>query len=108
MAALAAHAQGKFWEMHNTLFENMRKLDRADLDSYAKQIGLNMGKYTAYMDGNEGEAQIKADQAQAAAIGARGTPAFFVNGRSLSGAQPFERFKDLIDEELKSLGKRKK
>ena len=101
MAVLAAHEQGKFWEMHNLIFENNKALKRPDLDKYAQQVGLNVAKFKSYMDEGKGEAQIKADQAQAASVGARGTPAFFINGRSLSGAQPFASFKAIIDEELK-------
>ena len=107
MAALAAHEQGKFWEMHDKLFLDTKKLKRENLDKYAQEIGLNTAKFKAFMDGNKGEAQIKADQAQAASLGARGTPAFFVNGRQLKGAQPFERFKTIIDEELAGKGPKK-
>ena len=104
-AALAAHEQGKFWEMHDLMFENQRALTRPDLDKFAQQIGLNMAKYTAAMDGHKFKAQIDANQKQAAAVGARGTPSFFVNGRPVRGAQPFDSFKAIIDEELKGGGK---
>ena len=101
-AAMAAGEQGKFWEMHDLLFTDTRALTMKDFTRYAEQLGLNGRKFatdfhkkqTIYM------AAITADQALAARVEARGTPAFFVNGRKLTGAQPFAKFKALIDEEL--------
>jgi protein-disulfide isomerase len=103
-AALAAHEQGKFWEMHDKLFANQRALDRASLEKYAQELGLNMGKFKAALDSGKFTAQIEADSAEGSRLGANGTPTFFVNGRTLVGAQPFEAFKRLIDEELKKAG----
>lgn len=100
-AALAAHEQGKFFEMHELIFANSKKLDPADLEGYAKQVGLNMGKYKAYMDSKKAEAVINADQKLARSLGASGTPAFFINGRNLSGAQPVAAFSAVIDQEMK-------
>jgi protein-disulfide isomerase len=100
-AALAAGEQGKFWEMHDLLFANQRKLKEANLMSYAEQLGLNMAKFKTDMGNAKFDKMIKADQALAARFGARGTPGFFVNGRNLRGAQPFAKFKTLIDAELK-------
>lgn len=100
-AALAAGEQGKFWEMSEKLFANQQKLKRADLDGYAGEIGLDMGRFAASIDSGKFKAQIAADQAEAAKFGARGTPTFFINGRKLRGAQPFAAFKTVIDEEVK-------
>ncbi|MCB9527313.1 MAG: thioredoxin domain-containing protein [Myxococcales bacterium] len=100
-AALAAGKQGKFWEMHDMLFENQRALQPADIEKYAQEIGLNMTKFKADLESDEIKKQIAADQALANEVGARGTPTFFINGRKLRGAQPFEQFKQVIDEELK-------
>ena len=69
MASLAAHKQGKFWEYHDVLFENMKKLEDADLEKYAKDVGLNLKKFKKYMAANAGEEQIKRDQALAAKVG---------------------------------------
>ena len=52
-AAMAAGAQGKFWEMHDKLFENQQALDRAEPEKYAQELGLNMAKFKADLDGNE-------------------------------------------------------
>ncbi len=100
-AALAAGAQGKFWPMHDILFANQRNLKREDLEKYAQEIGLNVGKFKSDLDSGKFKAQIKADQDEARKHGARGTPTSFINGRKVRGAQPFERFKTVIDEELK-------
>ena len=100
-ASLAAHEQGKFWEMHDKLFANQTKLDRASLESYAKELGLDMGKFKAAMDSNKFQAHIAADSAHGSEIGAGGTPTFFVNGRKIVGAKPIEMFRKMIDEELR-------
>ena len=104
-ASMAAGEQGKFWEMHDKLFANQRQLKREDLDRYAMELGLNMAKYKADMDGHTFKAQILNDQKAAGRLGARGTPAFFVNGWKLSGAKPFSAFKTKIDAELKAADK---
>ncbi|NOJ82232.1 DsbA family protein [Myxococcus xanthus] len=103
-AALAAHEQGKFWEYHDKLFANQRALDRASLEKYAQELGLNVDKFKAALDQGKFNAQIEADMAQASSVGASGTPTFFINGRTLVGAQPVDAFKRVIDEELKKLG----
>jgi protein-disulfide isomerase len=103
IAALEAHAQGgndKFWKMHDLLFQNQKQLTRDNLEKYAQQVGLDMGAFRKALDGNKHQASIKEDQALAAELGARGTPNFFINGRNLRGAQPYEKFKELIDDEM--------
>jgi protein-disulfide isomerase len=101
IAARAAGEQGKFWPMHDKLFANQQALDRPSLEKYAQELGLNMARFKAALDAKKHEADIQADTAAGNKIGANGTPAFFINGVSLSGAQPFESFKARIDEELK-------
>ena len=100
-ASLAAGAQGKFWEMHDVLFENQKALDRVDLERYAAEMGLNMKKFNRALDKNTYEDQIAADQELSEMVQARGTPNHFINGRKLNGAKPFEEFKTIIDEEIK-------
>jgi protein-disulfide isomerase len=100
-AALAAGEQGKFWEMHDLLFKNMRALKRDNLDSYAQELGLNMDKFKAALDSGKFKAQVDADIAQARSLGATGTPTFFINGKKLRGAQPQASFERVIDELLK-------
>ena len=87
--------------MHDKLFANQQALDRASLEKYAQELGLNMGKFKAALDSNKFDAQITADIAEGTRVGANGTPTFFINGRQLVGAQPFEPSRRIIDEELK-------
>jgi protein-disulfide isomerase len=100
IAARAANQQGKFWPMHDILLKNQENLDAADLEKYAKAIGLNMTKFKAALQDKKLQDAVEADAAMADRIGARGTPSFYVNGKFLSGAQPLETFKSKIDEEL--------
>jgi protein-disulfide isomerase len=100
-ASLAAHEQGKFWEYHDKLFANQQALDRPSLEKYATEIGLNLPKFKAALDSGKFKKQVDDDAKQGGSIGATGTPTFFVNGRVLVGAQPFDKFKELIDQELK-------
>ncbi|HXU68116.1 MAG TPA: thioredoxin domain-containing protein [Polyangia bacterium] len=101
-AAMAAAAQGKFWEMHDKLFADQAHLDEATYEKYAQELGLNMGKFKAAMSDAKTEEEIKADQALASRFGAQGTPGFFINGRPLRGAQPKEQFKAIIDKEIQA------
>jgi len=103
-AALAAHEQGKFWEYHDKLFANQQALDRASLEKYAEEMKLDMKKFRTALDTNKFEAQISAESAEGTQLGADGTPTFFINGRQLVGAQPFDQFKQIIDDELGKKG----
>ncbi len=96
-AALAAGAQGRFWPMHDLLFTNRMSLTRPDLERYAVQLGLDLPRFNHDLDFHTFAPQIAMDQALAASLGARGTPAFFINGTLLSGAQPVEAFTAIID-----------
>ncbi len=102
-AAREAYAQGrdqKFWQMHDLMFENQQALARADLERYAQQVGLNMERFRAALDNHTHQAAIQQDMQAAGQLGARGTPAFFINGRQLMGAQPIAEFQRVIREEL--------
>ncbi len=100
LAAEAAGRQGKFWKMHDLLFDNQRALSDQDLLRYAKKLRLDRKRFRRDLDDRALQQKIEDDQTQAQTLGARGTPAFFINGRFLSGAQPFESFSALIEEEL--------
>ncbi len=99
-AAEAAHKQGKFWEMHDLIFANQRQLTEDKFFEYAGQLELDVERFKTDFASPEIKARVDADSKQAASLGVTGTPGFFVNGRFLSGAKPFEDFKELIDEEL--------
>jgi protein-disulfide isomerase len=99
-AAACANAQGKFWEYNKKLFDNQSALAETNLKAYAKDLGLDTAKFDECLAKKPHSAAIDKDIADGVAAGVNGTPAFFINGRSLSGAQPFEKFKEVIDEEL--------
>jgi protein-disulfide isomerase len=99
-AAEAAGKQGKFWEMHDKIFENQKSLSVETFVAYAGELGLDVEQFKKDMADPALEKKITEQQTQGMTLGARGTPAFFVNGRFLSGAQPVENFKKLIDEEM--------
>jgi protein-disulfide isomerase len=99
-ASLAAGAQGKFWEYHDLLFQNQRKLTRPDLEAYATQLGLDLVKFKQALDTDQFKAQVERDKGVAKKLGVRGTPNAFINGYNIRGAQPFSAFKTIIDREL--------
>ncbi len=104
-AALAAGKQGKFWEMHDLLFAASKTFKTADMTEltagFAAKIGINVEKFKKDMVSPAIVAQAAKEMNEGKAVGVRGTPAFFVNGNRLVGAQPFEKFKALVDAELK-------
>lgn len=99
-AARCAEEQGKFWEYHDKLFANQQSLQVAALKKYADEVGLNGKVFESCLISSKFKETIAKDiqAAQKAAVG--GTPAFFINGRPLLGALPFEAFQQYIDEEL--------
>ena len=101
LAAEAARRQGKFWEMHDKLYAHDSELDRAALDRYAAELGLDAARFKADLDGGTGTERLARDTDDARRFGITGTPSFFINGRSLNGAQPIEAFKQAIDEEIR-------
>ncbi len=103
IAAEEGRAQGgpsKFWEMHDRLFDSAPALDRPALEAVAKAAGLDMAAFGKALDDKRHESRIKRDQALVTGLGANGTPTFFVNGRKIPGAVPYETFKSVVDEEL--------
>jgi protein-disulfide isomerase len=99
-ASACAAEQGKFWPFHDRLFANPTKLGDADLKQAAAELGLNTPQFNSCVDTHKFRAQVDADLKAGEEAGVNGTPAFFINGRSVSGAQPFDVFKKVIDEEL--------
>jgi protein-disulfide isomerase len=96
-AALAAHAQGKFWAFHDKLFGDQDNMKKADLLKYAKQLKLDMAKFKQALKKGIYKAQVDKELAQAQQVGVDGTPTCYINGYKVEGAQPFSRFKAVID-----------
>jgi protein-disulfide isomerase len=99
-ASECARDQGRFWEMHDVLFENAERLGAADLGRHARAIGLDGAAFDACLASGRHEGRWRKDLADAESYGSPGTPLFFVNGRFVSGAQPFAVFARVIEEEL--------
>jgi protein-disulfide isomerase len=99
IAALCANDQGKFWPYHDKLVA-ASDLSAANLQQLASDAGLDRKKFDECVKAEKFNAVIDADLKAGQEAGVNGTPAFFINGRMLDGAQPFEKFKEIIDEEL--------
>lgn len=103
--ARCAGDQGKFWEMHDLLFTKQDEwVPQAKIDqtvkNYAQKIGLDVNKFSACLNSGKFTQAVKDDFSLGASVGISGTPSFFINGKTLVGAQPFESFKALIDSAL--------
>jgi predicted DsbA family dithiol-disulfide isomerase len=103
-AALCAADQNKYWEMHEKLFANQQALGVPQLKEHAKGLGLDQGKFDKCLDDGSKAKEVETSKKAGDELGVNGTPHFFINGRPLSGAQPFEEFKKVIDAELSSGG----
>lgn len=99
-ASQCADDQGKFWEMHDKLFENQDKLDVSSLKQYAKDLELDSETFDQCLDSGKYEQEIVNDIRDAADYGIQGTPTFIINDKIVVGAQPFSEFKKIIDAEL--------
>jgi len=108
-AADCAGEQGKFWQYHDELFKNQGGLafTEAKLKQYAREIGLNAETFGTCLGTGKYKNKVERETASAAYLGGRGTPLFFVNQRLLVGAQPFDAFQKLIDEELQVVKSKK-
>jgi protein-disulfide isomerase len=103
-AARCAGEQGKFWEMHDRLFTNQRALQIPDLKRHATELGLDAASFDSCIDSGKHAASWKADMDAGRKLGVGATPTFFVNGRLLNGAMPFQAFSEVIDQELARAG----
>lgn len=100
LAARCATEQGKFWRYHDELYANAPKGAPEDLRGYAKTVNLDMAGFDQCLSAGRYAAPVQKDIDEAKQAGVSGTPAFFINGRLLVGAQPVENFVALIEEEL--------
>jgi protein-disulfide isomerase len=99
-AAQCANEQGKFWPFHDRLFGEPGKLSDEDLKKTAAALGMDAAQFNKCVDERKYRTIVETDTRAGTDAGVTGTPAFFVNGRLLSGAQPFDVFKRVIDDEL--------
>jgi protein-disulfide isomerase len=99
-ASLCARDQGKFWEMHDAMFKEQRSLGVEQLKEKAARLDLDAETFNECLDSSRYAEAVVADLQAGSAVGVTGTPAFFINGRFISGAQPYADIAKLIDEEL--------
>jgi protein-disulfide isomerase len=104
-AARCAGEQGKFWNYHDSLFEDQSKLDEASLIGRAQNLKLDESAFQSCLASEKFKAKIDADRQEGTRVGVDGTPGFFVNGVFLSGAQPRAEFEKIIDNALAARGK---
>jgi protein-disulfide isomerase len=103
-AGQCAREQGKFWEYHDRLFGNQQALEPESLKKYAADAGLDAAKFNACMDTAKYGDKVQEQMGIGTRLGVASTPTVFVNGRLVSGAQPYEVFAAVIDEELERAG----
>jgi protein-disulfide isomerase len=112
-ATECANDEGKFWQMHDKIFDEQEKLGqgtipypgRETLFAWAGQIGLNAGKFKECLESDKYKEEVEKDIQDGVTAGVQGTPATFVNGRVVSGAQPLTAFVKIIEEELQKSSK---
>jgi protein-disulfide isomerase len=101
IASECAKEQGKFWEYHDKIFDNQKDLPTKPYVAYAKEFGLDIAKFEECLQNPAVDARVTSDFTAGESIGVNSTPTFFVNGKKVAGALPFDQFKTIIDEELK-------
>lgn len=107
-AGECAEEQGKFWEMHDKIFQEQDKKGQGTISDYslgdikrwAREIGVNSSKFDQCLDSGKYKQEVENDVNEGLIAGVNGTPTIFINGRIIVGAQPYQVFKKIIDEEL--------
>jgi protein-disulfide isomerase len=100
-AAMFAHSKGKFWEMHDKMFANQNALDRANLEKYAKEVGLNVDELKKALDDKAFAPKVDEDMKMGTGIGVQGTPSLYMNGKKVQNATDVESMSKMVDEALK-------
>ncbi len=99
-ASLCADEQGHFWEMHDLMFQDQGQLKEEDLRADATKLSLNTANFDQCLNSHRYASKVQEDLREGASLGVSGTPAIFINGRMLSGAQSYEEITKIIQEEL--------
>src|SRR3989442_4151096 len=99
VASMAAHAQGKFWQLHDKMFQNFGAISEENIKRWAREVGLNMTEFERAMQSGVLETQVQKDMADGAAARVLGTPTLFIDGKR-GQDRSFEGFKKAILEEL--------
>lgn len=101
-AAESADTQGKFWQMHDLLFENQSNLQRGDLSKYASLLGLDVSRFEKQVDEHLHLPTVREHLSNGQKSGVRSTPAFFVNGRIQDVSYSMQSLIDAIDSAVKA------
>lgn len=109
IASECANDQGKFWEFHDLIYNKQEEKGAGttiqytndDIKTWVQDLGIDSAAFNECLDSEKHKDNVTKDQSDGSAVGVNATPTFFVNGRSIVGAQPFSNFKTIIDEELK-------
>jgi len=101
LASYAAWDQGKFWEMHDLLYENAPDLDRDVIDSLARKLGLDMDRFKKAMDNMEHLDELQGNLDKVHDLDVWSTPTVIINGTMIKGAQPYKNYKQVVDKALK-------
>lgn len=99
-AAECADEQGKFWQYHDKLYGNQQAVETENLKQHAERLGLNTTKFNECLDSGKMASEVEKDFQDGQSYGVSGTPAFFINGILVSGAQPYSAFEQIIEQEL--------
>jgi len=100
-ASLAAHAQGKFWLLHDKMFANSKAINKTSIFTWAKELGLDMNRFASEIESGKYRRQVEQDVNEGHAAGVSGTPTFFINGKQFRAQIEPDVLKPILDEELK-------
>jgi protein-disulfide isomerase len=101
-ASLSAHAQGKFWPLHDKMYANHRAINRQTVLEWAKELGLDMPKFTKLLDAPETQAAVDRDMADGTRAAVSATPTIYINGKKYQGALELNQLGPIIAAELKA------
>ncbi|MBI4281558.1 DsbA family protein [Candidatus Uhrbacteria bacterium] len=100
-AGECAHTQGKFWPLHDKIFQNAPRMSVPDLKQYAREVGLNTTQFDTCLDSGTFANEVAQDYADGIALGVRGTPTWFFNGRKVEGVIPRDTFISILEQFLR-------
>jgi len=100
-ASLCAYEQNKFWPFHDAMFNDQQNLSVNDLKQKAKDLSLDMKAFNTCLDSGKYLSEIQSDMEEGVRVGISGTPAIFINGRLLIGAQPYADIQKIVEDELR-------
>jgi protein-disulfide isomerase len=100
-ASLAAHAQGRFWVLHDKMYANFRQIGRARILEWATQAGLDMNRFRTELDGHKYAARVHAEEQEGEIAGVEGTPTFFIDGKKFNGVFEVKTIAPIVADELR-------